>query len=62
MTQFDIHIFKISFEIINILDRRLRAFYPEKKAIPVACNSGDDDSGHNFEPYHYSQRTDPRAR
>ena len=41
MTQLDIHIFKVSFEIINILDRIFTFSYPERVVIPVTRNHGD---------------------
>jgi hypothetical protein len=41
MTQLDIHIFKVSFEIINILDRIFTFSYPEQVVIPVTRNHGD---------------------
>jgi hypothetical protein len=41
MTQFDIHIFKVSFEIINILDRIFTFSYPDHVVIPVTRNHGD---------------------
>ncbi|GAB7443270.1 hypothetical protein OUHCRE11_24420 [Enterobacter asburiae] len=41
MTQLDIHISKVSFEIINILDRIFTFSYPEGVVIPVTRNHGD---------------------
>ena len=41
MTQLDIHISKVSFEIINILDRIFTFSYPYQVVIPVTRNHGD---------------------
>ncbi|BDI88080.1 hypothetical protein FJMB80055_22410 [Enterobacter hormaechei] len=41
MAQLDIHIFKVSFEIINILDRIFTFSYPNLVVIPVTRNHGE---------------------
>lgn len=41
MAQLDINIFKVSFEIINILDRIFTFSYPNLVVIPVTRNHGE---------------------